>query len=228
MTDNIEDAKRLKNEARTNIALAVKHKDFSMFEDALDELAEARRLLLNELSTLNDSKINVAFTSSNLQKLAGEVADCFGISGGAYRRMGKIDEAIEMYDKGYEYEANPDYEIQSSYNLVNRIVLRILENPILLHEMRNSIKEAISILQNQIKSTRDRDWWAWADLGLLRILNYENDLALEAYKKIKSLGPSESNIESMINVLKSLETQIISVDRNLSSSILDCIRFLKQ
>src|SRR5688572_19338534 len=61
-----------------------------------------------------------------------ELADCWGIRGGIYREEGEIAKAIDAYESGYAFERDAKYEIQATYNTINRLVVRLLNNPDLL------------------------------------------------------------------------------------------------
>ena len=43
--------------------------------------------------------------------VASELADCWGILGGIYRAAGEMDEAIKVYDNGYDFEKETKYAI---------------------------------------------------------------------------------------------------------------------
>jgi tetratricopeptide (TPR) repeat protein len=226
--DALEEAKRLKEEAKTYLALARKFKDESLFKDALDVLEDARTLLKKELENPWGAVETNRLLQERVMQVAAEMADCFGIAGGEYRKRKNLPGAIDMYDQGCEYEENPVYAIQNSYNIVNSIVLRITGNLASLESLDTRIKSAIGVVRKQIDTSRERDWWAWADLGLLYVLSQAQDLAIECYRKIRDLGAKEEHLSSISDVLKQLQGQIKESYPDIAEFIQQCIDLLKR
>lgn len=227
--DILEEAKSLKNNAKATKEIADTKNDPESYDEALEDLKEARGLLMAELSAIERKPSSITeLLNKRRQEIALELADCFGITGGIYRRKGDIGEAIKMYEKGYEYEKNPDYNIQDSYNMTNRIVLRILNEPHLVEQLMPKIEEALSIIQKQVEGPRRRQWWARADLGLLYILTKDEKRGLDAYREFKDYGALPKHYDSSIAVLIELKGRLEKVDQTIYSSIEKAINFLKE
>lgn len=232
MKNILGEARQLKEEARTYIALAQKangkEQRDSLFKEALDVLQEAIEILKDELDNLKEVQEKNSLLEAQCSDLAAEMADCLGIAGGTYRKWGLLPEAIKMYDQGCLYEEDSTYLIQSSYNMVNSIVLRVTEDITSLTSLKKRIETAIHVVRKQINSSREKDWWAWADLGLLYVLSEADELAIEVYRKIKDLGAKEDHITSISSVLKQLGLQIEESYPSIADLIQQCIVVLKK
>ena len=64
--------------------------------------------------------------SEDRNYFAFRLADCYGSLGGIARRKNDHRGALEWYDKDREVEADPAYQITSTYNRVQSIVMQIL------------------------------------------------------------------------------------------------------
>ena len=117
--------------------------------------------------------------------LAAELADVYGLLGGVEKRWaltlsGKsrtrhLVASVAAYDKGFGYEQ--DLQPQETYNRVNRLVGRVLLDPHILDEMAHAtsdfpeqLRKADSILTEMVRSARQKDPWAYCDLGTVRLL----------------------------------------------------------
>jgi hypothetical protein len=117
------------------------------------------------------------------------LADWWGIRGGILREHKEIEKSIDAYDTGYELEANPTFEINSTYNTVNRLVLRLLTKPELLKPdapplPSNSGPKVISQLLAEASIAIYKKWklmndpvWALADMVLIKTLLEHPDVA---------------------------------------------------
>jgi hypothetical protein len=133
-------------------------------------------------------------------EIAKQLAESHGICGGAYRRWALREEgkderqefllcSIMEYDKGYDYEAVHDYGIVDSYNLLNRLVSRILNDPASLTNgaetpncqkikplrVRGELEEVVETVTTQLQEGRRDAVWANADLGLANLLLGRSD-----------------------------------------------------
>jgi tetratricopeptide (TPR) repeat protein len=226
--DMLEEAQSLKKSAKASKEIADSENDPEIYDEALEELEEARELLLRELSSLErDSSAGTEFQQSRRRNIARELADCFGLAGGIYRRKGQYEEAISMYNQGYEYERNPSYQIQDSYNMTNRIVLRILNEPEAFESLKPLIEEAIAIIQEQVDGPRRKEWWAWADLGLLYLLNKNEKQALKSYDYFKECGALPKHYDSSREVLVELNEKLKAVEPTISPFLTSGIDRLK-
>ena len=219
-----------------------------------DAALEARK---DKNSTLEDEEFNAAIAAINeaiesLQALgvpdpqsteraseaeiviANQMADCRGILGGIYRAQGRHSwsNAIAEYDKGYIYESSTRFNILSTYNRVNRLVLRILKDPKLLSDpapiveniegsfsqtMPELLSETDNEIERQLRNGRTDRVWALADLAMVRLLgNSPNvDVALDDFDK--SAGNDVFPYESMLKVIRELVAQKLPMQSNLIS-----------
>lgn len=160
--------------------------------------------------------------------IAKELADCWGILGGVYRAEGldSLSKGIEAYDKGYIYESSGRFHILSSYNRVNRLVVRILKDPGLLSvpppvvedinepikkTMPKLLSEADIEIEQQLRAGRPDREWALADLAMVRILGGLPEVKVQS--ALTDFDKSAENnlypYDSMLKVIREL------VDRNL-------------
>jgi hypothetical protein len=146
---------------------------------------------------------------------AFELADCWGIRGGIYREEGEVGKAIDAYDKGYALEVDPKYEIASTYNTVNRLVLRLLRDPRslqpgdapgagtagsrlvpeLLAEAGDAIAQKWRLMTDPV--------WALADMVLIKTLLQAPDAA-EWEARLESQAGNRFPFDSLRAVVKRL------------------------
>jgi len=143
------------------------------------------------------------------------LADWRGIRGGIFREQGEIEKSIDAYDKGYELEANPKYEINSTYNTVNRLVLRLLQNPGLLkpdappipcetgHKLITQLLEEASIAIDQKWKLMNDPVWALADMVLIKTLLQRPDLA-EWWTTLKDTAREQFPFDSLGALVRTL------------------------
>ena len=158
--------------------------------------------------------------------MAKELADCWGILGGIYRAQGRDSwsDAIKAYDDGYIYEASTRFNILSTYNRVNRLVVRILKNPDLLSvpppvvedikpptkkTMPELLSETDNEIERQLREGRTDRVWALADLAMVRLLGDSPNVNVALDDFDKSAGNDVFPYDSMLKVIREL------VDRNL-------------
>ena len=225
----LEQVGSLKGSAQTN-------RDFEDYDDALKDLDAAIAQLEPILRNLETKKPEQIDQYEVLRfKLARELADCFGMKGGIYRRQGKLEDAEEMYKVGCKYEE--DYKLPDTYNRTNVIVLRLVRAPDDHEELGSIILESRDIVQDQVKGKNKNKWWAWADLGLLNLLSvnlketeqstlYRKE-AHQAYEQFKNTGARMQHFESTIEVLNQLKQGFEKVDESTSLQIQEEIDYLK-
>ena len=143
------------------------------------------------------------------RKMAWHLADCYGMLGGNYRRANDLDKAIGAFDLGRACEEDPRLRVSSSYNTVNAIVARIESGRGEVASHIKVLRLATATLERQIfdpemaADSRRADRWAWADLGLCRLLSGDEEGALAAYRRFAELGDAAS-IRSSSEVLQRL------------------------
>src|ERR1035438_8404404 len=117
MPDVFEEVTDLKNTVR----LQRKDRDF----------AGAKETLRIAIDKLDEALTRVAHrqgpASQFEKKVAKQLADFHGANGGNYRDLGDYKKSAAEYYIGYEFESNPRYGIVDSYNMVNRLISRLLD-----------------------------------------------------------------------------------------------------
>jgi tetratricopeptide (TPR) repeat protein len=174
------DAKSLRDIGEVNGALASLEKVTAMLESALKQ----------EGSSTDTAQVNA------------QLADSLGMKGGILRRAGRLPEALKAYQEGLKYESG------DSYNLTNSLVLELLINPSQLPQLKARILDARNEVERQIREERrGRQWWAWADLGLLDLLCGNEVDADAAYSRFADTGARAFDYDSTISVLNELATK---------------------
>jgi hypothetical protein len=152
--------------------------------------------------------------------LRSELADTYGLIGGIEKRWGltldgqerrqHLEASLAAYDEGFEYEENLQRNEENTYNRVNRLVGRVLLDPGVLEKdegggpkISRELEEAETILTGQIQSVRQKDPWAYCDLGTIRLLRGEQD-ALRTFRNVDRLRPPAFVYESTLNTLEPL------------------------
>lgn len=197
----LKEVSRLKGSAQTD-------REFEDYDSALQTLDDATTLLdplLSEIKKVKDTE-QVEHYETLRFKLARELSDCYGMKGGIYRRLGALDLAENMYEKGAQYEQG--FNIPDTYNRTNVIVLKLLRDPNKLEALGEMIRASRNLVQDQVNGKNKNKWWAWADFGLLNLLiaNLEDsehpgffrNEAHSAYEKFKETGAEIQHFESTI------------------------------
>jgi hypothetical protein len=140
-------------------------------------------------------------------RIAAELADLYGMLGGASRKNGDLMPAIGAYDQGFRYESNPRYGIFNTYNALNRLVTRILMYPSSLLDpdalrgvnelefvdVPRTLAELRLELKRQVENgVRSNDVWAAGDLAFACALNGDDEGALDAVQRFDSCSPPPS------------------------------------
>jgi len=157
---------------------------------------------------------------------AAELSDCHGLTGGIERRW--ADElqgeerashlllAVRAYDAGHEFESNPQYGIFNSYNLVNRLIVRLLLAPealasgqplalegVVALKLGAEFDRAADIIRDQVAGPRRGDYWAWADLAMIEVMTLRSPPEA-AYAQFLGLGPPDFAYVSALAGLRPL------------------------
>jgi len=210
-------------------------------------------------------------TTAGKSQFAKELSDCYGMQGGIHRRWGMeaeerlqkpeeqvrakqerdnhLAESIKAYDEGFTFESDEAYGIVDSYNLVNRLVSRLLYDTIWLDgtpttipegvkpldkedeldNVRAQLKKALAIIRNQLKLPRRGDIWALADLALLTLLLSEDEDAPDsAYNDFIAAVPRDYAYESAISALQPLSELDLPLKENLKKALKQLKKALKQ
>jgi tetratricopeptide (TPR) repeat protein len=201
----------LRDEVRALKASAKSARDDQEWDDAIGYLQKAISLM----------RARMAEAPLPLPSwLAPELADAYGLMGGIEKRWGlllegqgrqrHLEASVAAYDEGFKYEKDLQRNKENTYNRVNRLVGRVLLNPSVLAEdggavpeMSDELGEAEDILTRQIESVRQKDPWAYCDLGTIRLLRGEPD-ALFTYRDLDRLRPPAFVYESTLATLDPL------------------------
>jgi tetratricopeptide (TPR) repeat protein len=222
MSEVLARAKSLRETAKSRTASADRRKGRTGkadYSEPIELLGEAIKLLSGELEAAGGRAGDEAEARVARRELASALVDCYGMLGGAYRRAGDLDRSIEAYDAGQAYEWDANYDVQNSYNITNAIAVRILRDPGSLASLHDQIGKAIELIRKQVNGKRRNQWWAWADLGELRLLAGRFDEAREAYREFRQRGPRAADYESTVAVLEELAKAVAGVDERVAAAI---------
>jgi len=172
-------------------------------------------------------------------KVASELADCYGIVGGIERRWALVPNApeehradhirksVRAYDAAYLFESG-DYGIVSSYGLVNRLVSRILaDREALASGHVTDLGEGIEALEVPaelekarvtIENSKRSDYWAAADLALVKLLLGADDPA-STYAAFTEKSPPDYAYKSVLDVLRPLREESLPVKNALADAV---------
>jgi hypothetical protein len=197
MTDVLETVKNLRKAARAARDAAVLDHDLEALDDARSHYQEAIDLL-TPLIPARDTK-----WGETDKEHAQRLYQCLGSLGGTWRDAAEVepdiqkkrsnwDKSITCYDAGYKIESGtneryPDFKFYDSYNLLQRLVVRILREPRCLTNgekdlgrglnVPKELDKAESIIKGQLAEPdgpRKGDAWGMADLAELLILRGQN------------------------------------------------------
>lgn len=175
-------------------------------------------------------------------QLAAELCDCFGLVGGVQRRwadatdgderLGHLKASIRAYDDGFVFESDPHYGIVNSYNLVNRLVVRLLLAPSALAaggaavidpeiaplNLAMELDKASATIRQQLAGPRRGDYWALADLALLEVL-LGRSTAAAAYAQFIAMSPPDFAYASAVATLRPLADLPVSSTSALQEAV---------
>jgi len=201
-------AKRDKEEAKD-------HRDNGDITAAVTVLEETVKAL--DASPLAAELETATAPSKPMRELAAQLADCLGMLGGNYRRLGRLKEAQTAFERGRVYEESPSLEVMSSYNLVNAITLPIESDAEAWEAQRPFIEKAVVALSRQVRGERRSDRWAWADLAQCQLLLGDEAGALQSYDRVRDLGDDDTLasatavLERLGNAVPALKSRITAV-----------------
>jgi len=171
--------------------------------------------------------------------MASELADCWGILGGlerrwaldpasnAKQRLEHLQRSIEAYDKGYEYEKESLSSGINTYNMLNRLLVRLLLAPELLATDRGAAGETMNVraelekVAEQISRHATDSVWTAADMALLNILLKRQDAA-SAYAAFERMEPPDFARQSALDVL----IPLAQLDLPIAAELRDAARRL--
>lgn len=193
MMDVLETVKRLRVDAKRARDTAVLDHDPDALEDARFYYQQAVNLLQTQVparnSVWNDlDKTHAQRLYQCLGSLGGTWRDAAELEPDALKKLSNWNQSINFYDEGYKIESGtderyPDFKFCDSYNLLQRLVVRILREPRCLTDEDKELGRGLNVPDelakaqyeinnqlNEIDGPRKDDAWAMADLAELLIL----------------------------------------------------------
>jgi len=178
---------------------------------------------LNDAISIARTELDSTTAGELRAQAASELADCYGLLGGIERRWGLDPEyeserdvhlkaSVDAYDAGYVFEQNPEYGWPNSYNMINRLVGRLLLRPDRLAttgapandadgvDVRAELGQAADVLHEQLRTSRREDYWALADLALVNLLLDRQD-PVSAYSRFNAESPPPFAYKSVLDTL---------------------------
>jgi len=189
---------------------------------AIEQQNQAVEIRRQELARLDNDSPTLA---DERREAAHRLSDYLGRLGGMYRRADLIPDGIDAYRDGKDIEQK--YRLDDSYNLTNWIVLQLVDDPTRLKALTGEINQAIALIQVQVEGPRRDQWWAWADLGQLCLLDRRPREARDAYERFQQAGPRRVDYQSVLAVLDSLQEQFMASEPDLAADLDDTIKYLQ-
>jgi hypothetical protein len=177
---------------------------------------------IDHLKTLGAPDPDSTVRASEVEiTIAEQFADCWGILGGVYRAQGNeyLSAAKDAYDEGNKYESSARFNILSTYNRVNRLVVRILIDPFLLSDpppvvddmpgsvkktMRELLSETDTEIERQLGAGRSDRVWAIADQIMVRLLGDSPKVDIALNDLDESAGNKTFVYDSTLKVIRDL------------------------
>jgi hypothetical protein len=183
--------------------------------------------ILREAISIALGGLEETAVAENRADIAKELCDCFGLVGGVERRWGEVssgDEraqhlkaSIRAYDEGFKFESNPQFGIVDSYNLLNRLLVRLLLSPdaIVVDNavvfdpdippviLKDEFEKASAVIRQQLTGPRRGNYWALADLASIEVLLGVSPAA-GAYAEFIGLSPPDFAYVSALAGLRPL------------------------
>jgi tetratricopeptide (TPR) repeat protein len=216
------DSNTLQN-IRTHKVSAANAREFGELELALQEALaaiETCKAYLQELGA------RVPPDSENMRRVARELADSYGVAGGILRRMKNYQDALEMYKKGAKLELEPQLGVENTYNQTNVLVTKVIADPNTISQNHSEIEEARQRVEKQLQQTRRQDWWAWADLGMLALLERNPRLAVSAFLRFRDQGATPSNCEKAATVVREIGEAVSSFEPEVARGTQEIVHIL--
>ncbi len=230
LKNELEPLKRRSRYHRNEALEALKEGDTKQATEEFESSREAIREAIRRLQDLGAPDLSSPKRASEAEiTIAEQLADCFGILGGVYRSKGDLREARNAYDEGNKYESSNRFNVLNTYNRVNRLVVRILENPDLLSDssppvmdiegaptMRQLLKETDEEIERQLREGRRDRAWALADLAMVRLLGGLPNFELALNDLDESSANDPFPYSSMLKVIRELIDRRLPMDNELT------------
>ncbi len=200
--DGLDEARALREEAEGLIEA-----------DNPDELEEALKLLdraveLSEPAWESMRDVPNGSPTEQQRKVGDELIETYGVTGGAYRRRHDFEKALRYYERGAILEVK--LRLDNTYNRVNSIKWSIRLDKKSIDQLQATIRDTLELLERQtdeVRGSRKRDAWAWADLGDCRALLGDEPGALLAYDRFLDLAGVD-DATSPLGVLREIAKKL--------------------
>ena len=212
MSDMIDETRRLKSRA-------MDARDRGDFGRAIELLERASRQLSETLQELKRKRDTASSPGIQETETASQLCHILGSMGGVHRRNHDYQAAARAYDAGYEIEKpSSEYGIVNSYNLVQRLVMRVFLEPAAVEvenmqveglQIRHELREALNELQRQIEGPRCDDEYARADLFTVQLLLDDKDWPW-TLEDFKDSHPEPYAIKTTVETLEALRDRVAS------------------
>jgi hypothetical protein len=140
------------------------------FDEAAKEFKNAITLLERGLRMLRREQGGY---SRDVCRVLEVLSQSYGSLGGTWRDAGDLQQAVKLYDKGndYEEERRRNCAAKDTYNMLQRLIIRLLAEPTLLQtrDFVAALNKVRLELERQVRDGRN-DSWALADLALTQFL----------------------------------------------------------
>ena len=198
--------------------------------------------LLREAIAIGEAELRSSSVPERRVEMAAELSDSYGVIGGVQRRWADetagaeheehLKSSIRAYDDGFGYESDPQYGLVNSYNLVNRLLVRLIWDPEALAAQRQvvidgttpalnlaaELDEAAATVRGQLAGKRRGDHWAMADLALLELL-LERGSAASAYADFVDASPRDFEYESALATVRPLASLPLASAESLRDAV---------
>ena len=226
VTDDLDEVRALKASAKSA-------RDDRDWDSAIADLNDAIDLLQDRLEE----------SSAAPEWLKVELADTFGMIGGIEKRWGlqlggeqrrrHLKASVDAYDMGFNYEQGLDPDNANTYNRINRLVGRVLLDKNVLRrgdgvipKFAEELRDAEEIVTKEIETARQRDPWAYCDLGTIRLLRGKPD-ALSVFHDLERLRPEPYVYESVLSTLQPLSDVASDIRPDLVKAVAQLRRYVR-
>ena len=226
VADDLDEVRALKASAKSA-------RDDRDWDSAIADLNDAIDLLQDRLEE----------SSAAPEWLKAELADTFGMIGGIEKRWGlqledeqrrrHLKASVDAYDMGFKYEQGLDLDDANTYNRINRLVGRVLLDKNMLRrgdsaasKFAEELRDAEEIVTKEIETARQRDPWAYCDLGTVRLLRGKPD-ALSVFHDLERLRPEPYVYESVLSTLQPLSDVASDIRPDLAKAVAQLRRYVR-
>jgi hypothetical protein len=197
-----------------------------LFDDAAADFSAAIVALERGLRTVRRQQDGY---TPDVCRLLETLSQTYGSLGGTWRDAGNRSLAREKYDKGNDYEEQRRQHCgaKDTYNMLQRLVIRILEVPGRLddQDFMKEMKAAREEIEREVEAGRD-DSWALADLALANFLCGSPENSAIAFLERRNAEPNF--YESAYNGIAALVNEGLGKDDDLGPRLNDFMRLLKR